>query len=507
MGEGPSFEQIDAAIKAYFQRALNWSLEFTDVLMDDPILDREHEAADMPEKIKAYKRQIASGQFSQDVLSDAQELLAPLLPAGDKADVGALRHASRGVLRARMEQKRRLIADLTGEYEVNVSGDPLFAGMSATDYPPFGGEAAQAQLETLQSIAIRYRAFKEVRGDAAKTLADFDVTMRLAYEVVSPEKPIHTVNDADVRALRDLIASVPPNSGKAKADGDKTLVQLAKENAGGPKLGFATQEKRLRFFRGMLGWASDEGYIDYAPGAKVSISAKKSDDEDREPYSKDDLTLMFKTPVYKGRHSATRSGTAGSLKLKDGKFWVPLISLYSGMRLGEIVQLLSSDVVLVDGVWVFDINRSEDEKKKVKTKTSVRKVPIHKTLIALGLLDHHANLGQGERLFSDLAVGANGYYSHNFSKWWGRYGKTFGFASKTKVFHSFRHSFSDGLRDVEAPEYVLKAIMGHSDKSVTSKYGHGASLAVRQSFVDKVQFDVVALHDLLAWGCGSKDQG
>ena len=44
--------------------------------MDDPILDREHEAADMPEKIKAYKRQIASGQFSQDILSDAQELLA-----------------------------------------------------------------------------------------------------------------------------------------------------------------------------------------------------------------------------------------------------------------------------------------------------------------------------------------------------------------------------------------------------------------------------------------------
>ena len=105
------------------------------MLMDNPTLDREYEAADMPEKIKAYKRQITSGQFSQDVLSDAQELLAPLLPAGDKADLGALRHASRGVLRARSEQKRRLITDLTGDYAASENSDPLFSGMSATDYP------------------------------------------------------------------------------------------------------------------------------------------------------------------------------------------------------------------------------------------------------------------------------------------------------------------------------------------------------------------------------------
>jgi len=51
------------------------------------------------------------------------------------------------------------------------------------------------------------------------------------------------------------------------------------------------------------------------------------------------------------------------------------------------------------------------------------------------------------------------------------------------------------LRNVEAPDYVLKAVLGHSDKSATSKYGHGVSLAVRQSYVDKVHFDVVALNN------------
>jgi len=505
MGENPSFEEIDAEIKAYFQRALNWSLEFTEVLMDDPTLDRVDEAAHLPEKIEEYKHQIKSGKFSQDILSDAQEILAPLLPIGDKASPGALTHASRGVLRARMEQKRRLIADLTGAYDAIGLGDPLFAGMTAKDYPPFGIEDNQAQAETLQSIANRYRDFKEVRGDAAKTLADFDVTMRLAYEVMSPEKPINAVGDADVRALRDLIAAVPPNSGKAKANHGKTLKQLAAENKDGPKLGFSTQEKRLRFFRGMLSWACDEGHIDKVPGAKVAVSAKKITTQRGGPYSNDDLALIFSTPVYVGRVSAARSSTKGHKIIKDGKFWVPLIDLFSGMRLGEIVQLQGSDLRVIDGVWVFDINRSEDKNKKVKTDTSLRQVPVHKTLIAMGLVEHHKGKPSRSRLFPDISSGKNGFYSHNFSKWWGRYGNTFEFGGHKKVFHSFRHLFTDRLRNVEAPDYVLKAVLGHSDKSVTNKYGHGASLAVRQSFVDKVQFDVVALNKLVDRESGPKD--
>lgn len=51
--------------------------------------------------------------------------------------------------------------------------------------------------------------------------------------------------------------------------------------------------------------------------------------------------------------------------------------------------------------------------------------------------------------------------------------------------------------DLEAPDYVLKAILGHSDKSITANYGHGAKLAVRQSYVDRVHFDVVALKELI----------
>lgn len=507
MGQSPSFEEIDVEIKRYFQKVLNWSLEFTDVLMDDPTLDREEEAADMPEKIEGYKGQIKSGKFSPSVQADAFELLAPYIAGDNKPEVGALKYACRGIARAKAEQYLRLIADLTGEFSSLNASDPLFAGMMAKDYAQFGPDATETSVETLQVIANRFRSHKEERGDAEKTLSDFDVTMRWVYEVISPDKPITSVTDADIRDFRDLVGSIPANAGKMKTSEGKSLVQLAADNKDGPKLSAATQEKRLRFFKSCLRWASNEGYIAKVPGNNVSIGVKKSSEDPRVPYDYADLERIFLTPVYMGRASVARSSTVGIEIIKDGKYWVPIIGLFSGMRLGEIVQLQVADVFESEGIWVFDINKNEDKYKKAKTKASIRKVPIHKTLIDLGILDVCAKSSPSKRIFEDLPIGSDGYYSHNFSKWWGRYGRTFEFHQKHKVFHSFRHLFIDSLRNLEAQEYVIRKIVGHTDDSVTGGYGVGANLKVKKSLVDDVTFDVASLNMLLDRDCKPVGKG
>ena len=52
----------------------------------------------------------------------------------------------------------------------------------------------------------------------------------------------------------------------------------------------------------------------------------------------------LRSPVYTGCKSASRRSAKGQHVIRDGKFWIPLIALYSGMRLGEIVQLLVGDI-------------------------------------------------------------------------------------------------------------------------------------------------------------------
>ncbi|MEM6939683.1 MAG: hypothetical protein AAF943_05965 [Pseudomonadota bacterium] len=252
MQKSPAFEEIEAEIKAYFQKALNLPLEFTEVLMDDISLDTDKEAEAMPALIEDFQTQLKSGSFSNGIQSDAYELLAPLLPSGGKANLGAIRHACRGIALAKIEQYRRLIGDLTGDFSDLGQGDPRFAGMAATGYPSIKGDGDQSGSETLQLIATRFREHKQAVGDAAKTIADFDVTIRIVYEVIPSKRPIQAISDADTRGIRHLLKRMPPNALKAKAAAGKTFLKLAAENENGPYLAYATQEKRLRFFRAML---------------------------------------------------------------------------------------------------------------------------------------------------------------------------------------------------------------------------------------------------------------
>jgi len=69
---------------------------------------------------------------------------------------------------------------------------------------------------------------------------------------------------------------------------------------------------------------------------------------------------------------------------------VPLIGLYSGMRLGEIIQLYVVDVKLEDAIYYFNVTPSPSDEtgpdvKSVKNLSSIRIVPVHSELIKLGL--------------------------------------------------------------------------------------------------------------------------
>jgi hypothetical protein len=70
----------------------------------------------------------------------------------------------------------------------------------------------------------------------------------------------------------------------------------------------------------------------------------------------------------------------------------------------------------------------------------------------------------------------------------GRYSKQIGFKSSRTAFHSFRHNFADALRAADLPEYINKALVGHSDRSVHGQYGGGAVLSQLKTAIDKVSY-------------------
>ncbi len=69
----------------------------------------------------------------------------------------------------------------------------------------------------------------------------------------------------------------------------------------------------------------------------------------------------------------------------DPLFWAPPIARLGGLREEEILQLTTEDFDTVDGVPVFRIQQGD--RQVLKSEAARRIVPIHRALIALGLLE------------------------------------------------------------------------------------------------------------------------
>jgi integrase len=179
--------------------------------------------------------------------------------------------------------------------------------------------------------------------------------------------------------------------------------------------------------------------------------------------------------------------------------WLPLLALFAGGRQSEFAGLRASDVREdpETGVTLLWIAPDKKVGRRLKTATSERVVPVHSQLIALGFLDFVADRRREDEyawLFPAIAPDQGRGPIRAWSKWWGFYLRThIGIKDRDMVFHSFRHGFTDRARAAKVEAEVRKAIMGHSDGSVSGGYGAKDMLArwgvdVLKEAVEKITY-------------------
>ena len=206
----------------------------------------------------------------------------------------------------------------------------------------------------------------------------------------------------------------------------------------------------------------------------------------REAFTQDELKALFGDM---GKYVQATEGV-------PSRFWVPLIALYSGMRLEEICQLHLSDIVKVDGVLCFSINEESGGSgyvKHVKSSAGIRKVPVHSHLWdELGLKKFVASRWTktpeenytSTLLFPDLQERVNAVnhatvkLGSALTHWFTRYRRSVGVGGQhgepsTKAFHSFRHTVIEYLHKEACVDLsMLQAVVGHEmvDMGVTGNY-------------------------------------
>src|SRR5262249_31711570 len=155
-----------------------------------------------------------------------------------------------------------------------------------------------------------------------------------------------------------------------------------------PPISQKTTNKYLAALGSFATWLLQNEYIDddVMSGMYLSIDKRR---KNRFPFSADQLKTIFNSPLFSTCMGDGQKSKAGNVAIRDWRYWIPWIGLYTGARLGEIAQLLTADVRQVHGVWIFHITEIADEDeedsapKSTKTDGSMRVVPIHSELIKL----------------------------------------------------------------------------------------------------------------------------
>jgi integrase len=241
------------------------------------------------------------------------------------------------------------------------------------------------------------------------------------------------------------------------------------------------REKYLAFLRTVLNWAENNGFIDSNPADGISLPIPRNGKTTRLPFSIQDLNIIFCFPVFT-QNERPRGGGGEAAK------WIPLLALFTGARLEELGQLLVSDIKQEGDIHFLDMTVIE-EGKHYKTQSSRRKVPLHSQLIGLGFLEYvHERRAAGDtRLFPEVKSNLE-QTTAAWSKWWGRYSREHGINDSRKVFHSFRHTVKDALREAGVETALNDAVMGHTQGSVGGRYGSGYSLRAMAEAVEKIHY-------------------
>lgn len=443
--------------------------------------------------------------FRQEILDD---LAKSNLKAGQEEVTELLKEIQQEISETTLIQLQRAamqgLADFYVNAEIIVRGElenPLLwqqpePETTKTDEP---SDSSELNFETAFDHFISERKLYCSDKQLNSIHAHYNYFMRFLTEEdgVHPNaRLLASVTSQVAREFKEHLRKSPANINKKYKGLSIGDAVAAAQSDGSPSLAVTTQGKFLQHLSSLYAFAADE--LEYSGknpfhGRADNRLAEQHSRDARNPFSEKQLTTLFTSPLYTGCKSLSSCDRPGKLIPKTSyKFWLPLIGLYSGMRLQEITQLRIEDIQKYKDIWLFDINaRHEDQ--KLKTPQSARKIPIHEDLIKLGLLERVEQLrdSQEERLFPDITKASDGTYSGNPSKWFARYSEKVGIKTNKTSFHSFRHNIKDNFRNTGESDELSEHFCGRKTGSTAERYGSAYSIERFYEALHKLEFNFV----------------
>ena len=365
------------------------------------------------------------------------------------------------------------------------------------DEAPHAATGAAFERTSLRNWQSSVRVFAEIVGDLPlgaytkdEILAFNTMIQRLpanfgksSRDTRSARQVIEDFDETEAQALADLTAELRAK-GKPPAEIEDALAAAKTK-----RISATTVKRHQTALQSIFDHAFNQRLIDSNPfKGRILTDAevkrwKKSEARIERTGWGDAIYALLGSEIF--RSPLTDEG--------EPLYWAPLIAMYAGLRLEEICQLRVRDFGTDDGV-PFVAVQNELGSQSLKTINSLRRIPLHKALIDLGLPDLvEKRREQGmSRLFPDMNRSkSKGTLSAIMSKRFGYYIRSRGIKDEGLDFHALRTEFLVRLTRARVPDHVRKGLMGHEQTDVThaNYFRAGETMSSLKDYIDRNDID------------------
>jgi hypothetical protein len=352
----PTSDDIKLLIRTYFEKLL---MDAEGLLWLDSEVWRgyeteNHDGATPDERIRqreealAHIQNTAKMQGQHELFRDQAKQLMEWKGYTFSEMSPAANQLYRGLLDAELEARRIDLAVRNGETANAIIHHPLFKDCRNFLLDPDidllienEGRIYYEQKQdspTLPEAVKRHIDFIRHKEYAGNTLQDIENTLMLMAEIMGETKRLSAITNEDCRKFRDIVLKMPSNYGKKYKPKGMSVLDVIDSGAAYAMLSPNSQHKYWQWTKAFFTWSVEEGYIKEDPVGRIKVQPSKATIEDRDPFSDEELQAFFLSPQYTGHKSESRRSEKGDQLHKDGKYWIPLLGLFTGMRMGEIRQ-------------------------------------------------------------------------------------------------------------------------------------------------------------------------
>ncbi|MCP5347357.1 MAG: site-specific integrase [Gammaproteobacteria bacterium] len=409
----------------------------------------------------------------------------------------------------------------------------ILAKLMRVGGPEFTSPESQPETQaTFHDAIALYIEKLETQGRRGKRLSPRTLlayTDRLKFwQGYFGQRAVHTFTLKELAEIQSWLVFLPANFAKKRVSIDHAITMAKNKSNRFPAISDKTREEYLGQLKGLLEFTFSSGFMPRDLSGHVELpNSKLNPSISRKPFTAEDLEKIF--PANYGQDFGARM----TKDTYNNRFWFLLLAAFTGARLEELGQLQTEDIktcpdtgiiyAMIDNEGIT----ADGKKKRTKNLNSIRPIPIHSTLLAIGFMDYvqERQHDKKDKSLFKLKRDKQGRFAKGLSNWFSRYeprknGNTIkgyierrGVTSKgttnagdrwSKSFHSFRHTVIDNLRgkQLQNGEFIreqdIALVVGHErDKKETASYGvDRTQLALRKAVIDAIDYETVKFENI-----------